>query len=181
MTIEIRIRQDEGNDAALPMAWDSVWITNPNGSAGGHADWAIADPEVEENNVGGFQALRPVETAIIICLFTDRRRPDWLKGDDDSAERRGWHGDTYDIETEEGEGPLGSLLWTLERAALTQDTQDKARAYAEEALETLILQGVVASFEIETEVDQINNRLSLGVKAYGPDGEQTYASTFILE
>ncbi len=181
MTTEIRIRQDEGFDDALPMAWDSVWIPNPNGSAGGHADWVVADPEVELNNIGGLQALRSVETAIILCLFTDRRRPDWLTAGDDSSERRGWHGDTYDIEAEEGEGPLGSLLWTLERAALTQDTQDKAKAYAEEALETLILQGIIARFEIETEVDQMANRLALGIKAYGPDGERQYASTFTLE
>lgn len=173
---EIRIRQDEGYDDALPMAWDSVWVPDS-----GCADWAVADPDEEENNVGGMQARYPVETAIILCLFTDRRRPDWLVAGDDSAERRGWHGDTYDIEAEEGERPLGSLLWTLERAALTQETQDRARAYAEEALETLILQGVVARFEIETEIDQTANRLALGIKAYGPDGERRYASKFTLE
>lgn len=177
----VRIRSDEGLDPALPLLWDSVWVPNISGSAGGHADWAVADPEVETGNIGGFQALKPLETAIILCLFTDARRPDGVSGNDESAERRGWHGDTYDVITEDGERPLGSLLWTLERESLSAQTARLAEHYAHMALETLVLQGVVDHFDIESEINEPENRLALGIKAYAPDGEPIFAQTFSLE
>ncbi len=156
------------------MIWDSVW-------AGSHADWAVADPSVELLNKGGLQATQRIETAIIICLFTDRRRMSSMITDDESDEPRGWHGDTYDVVAADGEQPLGSFLWTLERGSLTEENLRLAEGYAREALQTLVHQGVVKKFDIKAERVQLQNRLNLSIRAYNPQGEQTFDRTFQLE
>lgn len=117
---EIIIRTDEGKDPRFAPSWDTIPPINLEDSNGGF-DWAVADPLVELQNVGGLQAQNPLATAVWLCLFIDRRKPDWLG--EDQKTQRGWHGDTFDLDTDAGERPLGSLLWTLERAALTKDTE----------------------------------------------------------
>lgn len=173
---EARIRQDEGFDPPLPILWDSVWRSDL-----GCCDWAVADPMLEPGNMGGLQARFALETAILIQLFTDRRRPDGVTSGDDAAERRGWHGDTFDVQTDIGECAIGSLLWTLERSALVPATVRRAQHYCEEALEPLIRQGIVARFNVTVEVVPEENRLSIAVQAYDATGENAYSNTFTLE
>ncbi len=174
----IRIGSLTDNPVARPL-WDSIWtggVTTPDGAA----DWAVAPPD-EIGNEAGLQALYPLETAIVICLFTDRRLPDEM-AETGEWDRRGWHGDTFDLDAEAGERPMGSLLWTLDRSALTNSgtatsVARRAEAYAAEALQTLIDQGLIARFEIEAETDTAAGRLSLRVAAYGGDGARTYSGT----
>lgn len=154
---------DEDDPPASPL-WDTRWASDidlPNFATG---DWSVADPDAEEFNRGGFAATDPVTTAIILCLFTDRRRPDWLPGD----ATRGWHGDEFDIDGASGERAMGSLLWTLERAQMTYETARLAEHYATEALQTLVDQGVLARVEVSAELDAGKGRLALDVRCFDP-------------
>lgn len=173
---EIRIGSLTAAPVARPL-WDSVWLGGLTAPDGG-ADWAVAQPD-EAGNEAGLQARYPLETAIVICLFTDRRLPDEM-AETGQWDRRGWHGDTFDLDAEAGERAMGSLLWTLDRSALAGGATGVARRaedYAAEALQTLIDQGLIARFDIEAEVDAAAGRLSLRVAAYDGDGTPTYAGT----
>jgi phage gp46-like protein len=187
------IRHQEGLDPSATPLWDTVWRLdfdpeNPgSGAAGAAGDWATVEDEPPEpesgippepNNRGGLRARDQLATAIILCLFTDRRRPDDVEAPDGSAERRGWHGDTFDMER--GEAALGSLLWTLERGVLNYETQRRAEYYAAEALEPLIAQGAVERFDIVSEIDKDRGLLGLRIAAHGPSGEALFAGDFEL-
>jgi phage gp46-like protein len=85
-----------------------------------------------------------LQTAIIISLFTDRvaRDDDDIDGDD----RRGWWGDA------DSENDIGSRLWLLRRQKLTQSVAQKAEDYSREALQWLVIDGVVSSFSVATQI-----------------------------
>lgn len=84
--------------------------------------------------------------AVIISLFTwGRAKPsDELPG----TERCGWWGDTY--ASTPGDR-IGSRLWLLARAKITQHTPAKAREYAQEALAWLVTDGVASQVFVEAE------------------------------
>ena len=100
------IRSNEGCAPQPILTWDTVWDAQS-----GFADWAYADRS-EASNRGGLQAQAALQTAVILCLFTDRYCPPdhplafLLEGDDP----RGWWGDGVDVARDQGEAPLGSLL-----------------------------------------------------------------------
>lgn len=177
MADEVTVR-DVADLKASP-SWDSIWPADFDAGLADCADWAVAGEE-ETWNRGGLQAIDPVATAIIICLFTDARRPDGIEGEDDASDRRGWHGDSFDIDAAAGERPIGSLLWTLERASLTYETRRLAEHYAAEALQSLIDQGVLSRVEVSAEIETPAGRLVISIKAYGPDGQRLYANSLPL-
>ncbi|WP_028310987.1 phage GP46 family protein [Derxia gummosa] len=84
--------------------------------------------------------------AVAISLFSWRRAndDDELPGD----ERMGWWGDSY---ADESGDRIGSRLWLLARATLTQRTLDLAREYAVEALAWLTADGVATSIDVTVE------------------------------
>lgn len=69
-----------------------------------------------------------LSTAVLISLFTDGRAEPELASD--QADLRGWWGDEF--------GPIGSRLWQLSRAKLTEETLQFARAEATAALRWLV-------------------------------------------
>lgn len=88
-----------------------------------------------------------LETAVIISLFTDRRaRPDHeLPGQNDS--KRGWWGDALsDIEGDE----TGSWLWHLYREKATDETLNRAREYALDALQWLLHDRIASHVNVKT-------------------------------
>lgn len=150
------------------MSWDTVW--NQDTLAG---DWSFADN-------GDFQAVDRLGTAVVLCLFTNKPRPE----NTPNRQSRKWHGDMFDVDSAAGEEGLGSLLWTLEREALNERTAQLAEHYVKESLLHLVRHGFVVEekdlntgevikrselrgFDIETEVDKLNGRLSIRVVALG--------------
>lgn len=179
MSEPIIVRTNEGAEAKISMAWDTTWRPyDPNTGLGAYGDWAIADPEEEPRNAGGFSNKDQLATSIGLCLFTNLRRPDWM--DIGDARREGWAGDTFDLDADAGERPAGSWLWTLRNGELTEATRQKAIVYATEALQTLLIQGAVASFDITCEIDSIRGYMKLGVHAFAGTGESIYSNEFPL-
>jgi phage gp46-like protein len=174
---EVISRANEGQDPLFAPPWDTVWRSDITDGSGGMGDWQLADATIEPNNVGGLQSIYPLETAILLQLFTDARSPDYVLT---SSGPRGWHGDTFDVNTELNEAPMGSLLWTLEQGVLNADTARKAKAYATQALQTLIAQKVVADIKVDVEIDPKAGRLNLQVRCYTDNGTALYDKGFAL-
>jgi phage gp46-like protein len=169
---------------AFPV-WDTVWQTDINSPVLGTGDWVLAT-EGEEglpgdplSTLGGFRANRPIETAILLQLFSNKRRPDWMKADDGATvDPGGWHGDSFDVDQDEGEREIGSLLWTLERADLNAQTGRMAEHFATEALQTLIDQKAISEAIVASEIDAAKGRLILRIRIIGVDGEVILAQAF---
>ena len=146
---------------------DLVW----NGTTG---DLAIDADRAD------LQCSAALETAVLICLMTDRRVDDSELPDGES--NRGWPGDGFDMQP--GEVPLGSKLWLLRRRALTDadgiGLEVTAEDYAREAMQTLIDQGAAARVDVTSTADRTRNRLDLAVALYGRDGNQTYQKKFAV-
>lgn len=127
---------------------DTVW-SNERADNGG--DYALAGLDLQKGS--------DLMTAILISLFSDRqaRASDDLP--DGSTNRRGWWGTS-------GESvELGSRLWLLDRSKLTAEVGQQAQEYAAEGLQWMIDDGVVAGFEMSTEI-RLPQTLILSIKAY---------------
>lgn len=99
-------------------------------------DWLIEPP--------GLAADHDLETAVVLSLFTDASaRPD-DELPDLTDDRRGWWGNWQSPESI----VLGSRLWLLTRAKSTEDTRRRAEAYAAEALQWLLDDGVAARVDV---------------------------------
>lgn len=104
--------------------------------------------------------------AVLISLFTWRRaRPDDRLPDD---RRHGWWGDTY--ATVNGDR-IGSRLWLLTREKLTQETINRAREYAEEALAWMRADGVAARISVQVDRRGLD-RLDLLVRIWRREGDR---------
>jgi phage gp46-like protein len=92
----------------------------------------------------------PLVRAVVISLFTWRRaKPD----DPVDGDRWGWWGDGLgDLPNDR----IGSRLWLLSREKLTQSVLNRARGYAEEALQWLLDDGVATRVTVTTERQGIN-------------------------
>jgi phage gp46-like protein len=121
-----------------------------------HGDWLLVGPALLAGD--------DLATAILISIFTDRlaRAEDVIP--DGSTDRRGWWGDT------DARYPIGSRLWLLDRAKQTDATLMRARDYVVEALQWLIDDGVVASFDIHVEWTRASF-LGVQVIAHQPSGK----------
>jgi phage gp46-like protein len=178
-------REAEGEDPEAVFSWDTTWTQwdylSSVGGSGGYGDWLVADAEEVTTNRGGFQSRDQLTTAIIQCLFTDKRKPDELEVNNESDDPRGWHGDSYDVDIDAGERELGSYLWTLQRDGPVPVDVKRVEHYASEALQTLVDQGAVDHFEITAEVAPIEGRISFLVNAFAKNGASLFAGTFPLQ
>jgi len=87
-----------------------------------------------------------LNTSVIISLFTDRQAEPGDVLPDGSSNRRGHWGDTFAAVNGD---KLGSRLWLLSREKQTNATLNRAREYAEEALQWLIDDGVAATVTVK--------------------------------
>jgi phage gp46-like protein len=151
----------------MAVLWDTVMVADSAGRIRG--DWALSDPIVEPNNIGGFQSKDHLATAIILALYTNRKIPDYMVDlhEYTKLDSFEWHGNTYGIEPDEA--PLGSLLHTLRRAPLNETTARKAEHFAAEALQVLVKHHWVSSFTIDCHVDKPNGKLTIHILAALPD------------
>lgn len=154
----------------MPFLWDTIWQNPAEVNLGSLADWTLADPDVEPDNVGGFQDTDPLATAMIIALYTDGKLPDEFVDQYGftANDQHEWHGNTFDII--DNEEPLGSLLWTIERMPLNEETARIAEHYASEALQTLVKQKLVSYFDISSDIDHVRGRISLRIAAFADNG-----------
>jgi len=172
--MDITIRTDEGCAAQPQLQWDTIWsdsITAPQ-----TADWVYASAQ-EAGNIGGLQAQNTLATAVTLLLFTDARCPkDHPLRRADMQDLKGWWGDSFDVATERGEAPLGSLLWLLRNQVATARMASYAQAMALDALQPLITQGAVASITAQASVS--GKSLSLSIQLYASEGSVAYDRTF---
>lgn len=99
--------------------------------------------------------------AVVISLFTDRQAQDGDPLPGPAYDTRGWWADTYTPT------PMGSRLWLLSRAKLTQDTLEEAQHLAQEALAWLLEQGHAR--DVTVEATYRGNRLELTVSLTLPN------------
>ena len=117
----------------------------------------------------GLDSAEPLVRAVVISLFTWRRAnpDDDLPAPGPNALRMGWWGDSFPAVPNDR---IGSRLWLLSRAKLTNDTVIRAKEYADEALRWLIDDGVVARVDVEAaRVDTFT--LGLACRFYKSDGK----------
>lgn len=159
--------------------WDTVWDQNDPT----HGDWApSATDGTEPDNQGGLANVDPFGTAILIALYSDARLPDSMIGaggftkDDQFT----WHGNLFGIEPDEG--PLGSMLFTLERAQLSNATGKMAVHYASEALQVLVKNHWCTGFGITYNIDKLQGKIELTIIPYGLTEAKVYfADLFPLQ
>jgi len=111
-----------------------------------------------------------LQSKVIISLFTDR-----YADDDDplpyaSSDRRGFWGDAWpDIDGDK----IGSKLWLLWREKQTNQTLERARGYAVEALQNLIDDGYAVAVDVLA-VWYARGVLALGIQIDLPTGETDF-------
>lgn len=181
MAWAIRLRDGEACDPTTPFLSPDLVIVDADGASVSF-DYVLAGAD-ETRNRGGFSAKRGLHTAVAIQLFSDRR---WIEGlevlDPRDPDRRGWWGDSVDLQP--GEGEIGSWLWTLRRSDLTPETVARAREFSLMALQPIIDQGAVARFDVVcqglrgTPIDPTAGVLVIQIDGYGRDGSKVYATRF---
>ncbi len=124
-----------------------------NGRVG---DFAVStDPS--QGGVGGLVAVNPIQTAILMLLFTDVRVDPTDLRYEMHGDRRGWVGDGFDVRADLGEAPLGSRLWLYRRSVLVtavkKPTLAAIEADALSALQPLVAQGAAAKITVSGSQD----------------------------
>lgn len=172
--VEINVRVNEGCQAQPELLWNTEWS-----AAEGYGDWALAGSD-EKLNVGGLAADEELETAVILCLFTDRYCPPThpLAKYIEANDPRGWWGDGIDVRADLGEAPLGSLLWLIERSVVTDDTARWAEMLAMDALAPMIGQRSIVKAVATAYPLPAQNRMDLRIQLYGQDGATIYDRRF---
>ncbi len=110
----------------------------------------------------------PLVRAVIISLFTWRRANTDDTLPDTSGNLMGWWGDTFATVANDR---IGSRLWLLIRAKLTDETVSLAKTYAQEALEWLVQDGVAARVDVEAERVGVDS-LGIVCRVYKEDGKK---------
>ena len=108
-------------------------------STNGQFDIAIVDGELVADN--------GLRSHVIASLFTDCRAINDDIIPDGSNDKRGFWGDDYKDDKEDS---FGSRLWLLERAKETQETLDRAKLYATEALQWFVIDRIATSLQVQT-------------------------------
>lgn len=138
-------------------------------------DEGVADLVIDTGNAD-LKRQAALETAVIIALFTDKRADasdSFLNGTDPAADPRGWPGDFFEDQE------VGSHLWLLFEQTISLDVLRRFKEYAEQALQVLIDQGVVARYNVEVQRNASNTeRVDMSVVLFSSDGSQKYNRRF---
>lgn len=102
--------------------------------------------------------------AVIISLFT------WRRANKDDAlpsnQRMGWWADSFPSVPNDR---IGSRLWLLSRAKMTNETLLRAKEYSDEALRWMLDDGVAARIDVVAERAGMDT-LAIGCRIYKADG-----------
>lgn len=93
--------------------------------------------------------LDPLTRSVVISLFTHRR----ADPDDNADVPMGWWGDTWPAVANDR---YGSKLWLLQRSKLTNDLVNRVRTYLRDALQWMLVDGVVSRIDIDVQRTGIN-------------------------
>ena len=151
--------------------WDTVALDPTLSDAETEFDWQLVEGP-------GLTANAALHTAVILCLFTDRRAPEDYELPGDSSDRRGWFGDYVDVDVNAGERELGSLIWLYERSAMNDDTAEGIRIAAEDSLETLLIQRICSRIDVQEEHSNLEGWVRLKVNIFSQDGDLKYSQQF---
>jgi phage gp46-like protein len=182
----VRLQLSPLTPAQLPvLPFDIVWGAVVGGQfesqtpeRGFVGDFAVETAPTQQG-VGGFQARNPIESAVIMLLFSDKRCAAAQLKLGLGGDRRGWPGDGFDVDTANGEAALGSLLWLDRRTVLNDRTAAQVAADAKAALQPLIVQQVcVEANTTATIISKALGNVRLGVQLVGRDGTEVYAGKF---
>lgn len=88
-----------------------------------------------------------LETAIITRLFTERRADDSVPADrlGPDGDKRGFFGDVF----LSGERRAGSLIWTLRREVINDETLRRLEDMINDALEDLVEDGIIGDVLVQ--------------------------------
>jgi len=148
----------------------------------------MADLRIQERGIGTFaitldllqtpnnliDETQALATAVVVALGTDKRaKDDDPLPDNDSDDRRGWWADT-DAEKIWGGWPIGSRLWLLNRAKITDrgaragSTLARAETYCREALKPFIDNGIASRIDLTATRNGLD-RIDVNIMIYrGP-------------
>jgi len=87
-------------------------------------------------------------SAVLISLFTDARAPVPEQLPDGETSMRGWWGDLPEIDTMK----TGSLLWLIQREKVVPEVAQRAKEYAETALEWMVRDEIAGSVTVESQL-----------------------------
>ena len=128
------------------------------------ADYALEGLMLQDDN--------SLDSAVIISIFTDRRATDDDVIPSGSEDKRGsWIDSFPDVEGDK----IGSRLWLLDRAKLTQDTLDKVKYYLEECLAWLVQDGMAKAVNVAAEITRHHplGIIAAVIEILRPDGTTT--------
>lgn len=127
-------------------------------------DFIEAPDLVIEN--GDLKADNGFETAVLISLFTDRfvAQDDLPDGE---REVRGWWADNV---SEPSNDLIGSPLWTLDRAKISDQLESFLEDFAKEALKWMLEDGI-ASTITATATRIGTDQVDLSIEITKPDGQ----------
>ncbi len=112
---------------------------------------------------------KDLTTALTVSIYTDRR----ANADDNvdlKDDKGGWFADSFNpIRNDK----IGSRLWLLKRAKLTNDTLVKAREYVLEATRWLVDDNIASTVNVVCEKLDIQT-LGIQVTVQRPQGSQTF-------
>ena len=120
-------------------------------------DWQVSGADL--SNEGG------LFSSIVNSLFLDRRATDDDKLPDNSGDKKGWLGDSYD------DDKIGSRLWLLARSKQLQEVMLLAEDYARESLQWMVDDGVVDHIDVAATNPKIG-WLALTIKMYKPNSAE---------
>ncbi|UDL95513.1 phage GP46 family protein [Lichenihabitans sp. PAMC28606] len=167
MQLTVTPLEDVGVEVLPP---DIVW----NGYVG---DFAVSASPAD-GGVGGLVARNPIQTAVLLLLFTDAKAdPSDLRFEQHS-DGRGWVGDGFDIDVANGEAALGSRLWLYRRSVLVAKTFSQIEAEIRSALKPLISQGVAVQIDISGEILNAQGQIRCAIDIYGRNKTKVYSAKF---
>jgi len=147
--------------------WDTSFSTIEIGVA----DWALAGVD-EPNNRGGLSNKAALATDVVLSLYTEKSCPaDHPLSKFADGNRGGWWGETL---VEDDEPTMGSLLWLLDRAVVTEEMKLYADQFVQDALAHLVTSGACARIGVTVTAMPADNGFYIDISLYAKDGTKVY-------